>query len=152
MQITTKCEIFYLLMETEVFLLLFNCSEEGRPPSVTEKSQSASSSPQGPRRNWASPSHSIHGSEPHRKHSELFRRTSTASGTKTQDCIYLYNCTQLSFFSCPQFFVQHFSPQTKAFFCIPQSILLLELERPVLSVVSLIDDQSRQRASLRVYH
>ncbi|XP_026127648.1 1-phosphatidylinositol 3-phosphate 5-kinase-like isoform X1 [Carassius auratus] len=53
--------------------------EEGRPPSVTEKSQSASSSPQGPRRNWASPSHSIHGSEPHRKHSELFRRTSTAS-------------------------------------------------------------------------
>ncbi|XP_067300123.1 1-phosphatidylinositol 3-phosphate 5-kinase isoform X7 [Pseudorasbora parva] len=53
--------------------------EEGRPPSVAEKSQSASSSPQGPRRNWSSPSHSIHGSETHRKHSELFRRTSTAS-------------------------------------------------------------------------
>ncbi|XP_048049810.1 1-phosphatidylinositol 3-phosphate 5-kinase isoform X3 [Megalobrama amblycephala] len=53
--------------------------EEGRPPSVTEKSQSASSSPQGPRRNWSSPSHSIHGSETHRKHSELLRRTSTAS-------------------------------------------------------------------------
>lgn len=53
--------------------------EEGRPPSVTEKSQSASSSPQGPRRSWASPSPSIHGSEPHRKHSELLRRTSTAS-------------------------------------------------------------------------
>ncbi|XP_026127651.1 1-phosphatidylinositol 3-phosphate 5-kinase-like isoform X4 [Carassius auratus] len=62
------------------FVSLFRFSkEEGRPPSVTEKSQSASSSPQGPRRNWASPSHSIHGSEPHRKHSELFRRTSTAS-------------------------------------------------------------------------
>uniref|UniRef100_A0A8C2A1P4 1-phosphatidylinositol 3-phosphate 5-kinase n=1 Tax=Cyprinus carpio TaxID=7962 RepID=A0A8C2A1P4_CYPCA len=33
----------------------------------------------GPRRNWSSPSHSIHGSETHRKHSELLRRTSTAS-------------------------------------------------------------------------
>ncbi|XP_051564156.1 1-phosphatidylinositol 3-phosphate 5-kinase-like isoform X2 [Myxocyprinus asiaticus] len=53
--------------------------EEGRPASVTEKSQSASSSPQGPRRNWSSPSHSIHGPETHRKHSELLRRTSTAS-------------------------------------------------------------------------
>ncbi|XDV30332.1 hypothetical protein PO909_033271 [Leuciscus waleckii] len=53
--------------------------EEGRPPSVTEKSQSASSSPQGPRHNWSSPSHSIHGSETHRKHPELLRRTSTAS-------------------------------------------------------------------------
>ncbi|RXN28954.1 1-phosphatidylinositol 3-phosphate 5-kinase isoform X1 [Labeo rohita] len=53
--------------------------EEGRPPSATEKSQSASSSPQGPRRNWTSPSHSIHGSETHRKHSDLLRRTSTAS-------------------------------------------------------------------------
>uniref|UniRef100_A0A8C1KBW0 1-phosphatidylinositol 3-phosphate 5-kinase n=1 Tax=Cyprinus carpio TaxID=7962 RepID=A0A8C1KBW0_CYPCA len=62
------------------FVSLFRFSkEEGRPPSVTEKSQSASSSPQGPRRNWASPSHSVHGSEPHRKHSELLRRTSTAS-------------------------------------------------------------------------
>uniref|UniRef100_A0A673G5R5 1-phosphatidylinositol 3-phosphate 5-kinase n=1 Tax=Sinocyclocheilus rhinocerous TaxID=307959 RepID=A0A673G5R5_9TELE len=62
------------------FVSLFRFSkEEGRAPSVTEKSQSASSSPQGPRRNWASPSHSIHGSEPHRKHSELLRRTSTAS-------------------------------------------------------------------------
>uniref|UniRef100_A0A8C2KMX6 1-phosphatidylinositol 3-phosphate 5-kinase n=1 Tax=Cyprinus carpio TaxID=7962 RepID=A0A8C2KMX6_CYPCA len=40
---------------------------------------SPSSSPQGPRRNWSSPSHSIHGSETHRKHSELLRRTSTAS-------------------------------------------------------------------------
>uniref|UniRef100_A0A672SRW0 1-phosphatidylinositol-3-phosphate 5-kinase n=1 Tax=Sinocyclocheilus grahami TaxID=75366 RepID=A0A672SRW0_SINGR len=55
------------------FVSLFRFSK------VTEKSQSASSSPQGPRRNWASPSHSIHGSEPHRKHSELLRRTSTAS-------------------------------------------------------------------------
>ncbi|XP_073711341.1 1-phosphatidylinositol 3-phosphate 5-kinase isoform X5 [Misgurnus anguillicaudatus] len=53
--------------------------EEGRPPSIAEKSHSASSSPQGQRRNWSSPSHSIHGSEPHRKHSELLRRTSTAS-------------------------------------------------------------------------
>ncbi|XP_051998627.1 1-phosphatidylinositol 3-phosphate 5-kinase-like isoform X2 [Xyrauchen texanus] len=53
--------------------------EEGRPDSVTEKSQSASSSPQGPRRNWSSPSHSIHGTETQRKHSELLRRTSTAS-------------------------------------------------------------------------
>uniref|UniRef100_A0A673G7D4 1-phosphatidylinositol 3-phosphate 5-kinase n=1 Tax=Sinocyclocheilus rhinocerous TaxID=307959 RepID=A0A673G7D4_9TELE len=60
------------------FVSLFRF-KEGRAPSVTEKSQSASSSPQGPRRNWASPSHSIHGSEPHRKHSELLRRTSTAS-------------------------------------------------------------------------
>uniref|UniRef100_A0A8C2JI73 1-phosphatidylinositol 3-phosphate 5-kinase n=1 Tax=Cyprinus carpio TaxID=7962 RepID=A0A8C2JI73_CYPCA len=33
----------------------------------------------GPRHNWASPSHSVRGSEPHRKHSELLRRTSTAS-------------------------------------------------------------------------
>uniref|UniRef100_A0A8C1IR78 1-phosphatidylinositol 3-phosphate 5-kinase n=1 Tax=Cyprinus carpio TaxID=7962 RepID=A0A8C1IR78_CYPCA len=33
----------------------------------------------GPRHNWSSPSHSIHGSETHRKHSELLRRTSTAS-------------------------------------------------------------------------
>uniref|UniRef100_A0A671SYS0 1-phosphatidylinositol 3-phosphate 5-kinase n=1 Tax=Sinocyclocheilus anshuiensis TaxID=1608454 RepID=A0A671SYS0_9TELE len=65
------------------FVSLFRFSkEEGRPPSVMEKSQSASSSPQGPRRNWASPSHSIHGSETHRKHSELLKRTSTASGTK----------------------------------------------------------------------
>uniref|UniRef100_A0A8C2A1F5 1-phosphatidylinositol 3-phosphate 5-kinase n=1 Tax=Cyprinus carpio TaxID=7962 RepID=A0A8C2A1F5_CYPCA len=62
------------------FVSLFRFSkEEGRPPSVMEKSQSASSSPQGPRRNWSSPSHSIHGSETHRKHSELLRRTSTAS-------------------------------------------------------------------------
>uniref|UniRef100_A0A8C2JHD7 1-phosphatidylinositol 3-phosphate 5-kinase n=1 Tax=Cyprinus carpio TaxID=7962 RepID=A0A8C2JHD7_CYPCA len=62
------------------FVSLFRFSkEEGRPPSVTEKSQSASSSPQGPRHNWASPSHSVRGSEPHRKHSELLRRTSTAS-------------------------------------------------------------------------
>uniref|UniRef100_A0A671SYA8 1-phosphatidylinositol 3-phosphate 5-kinase n=1 Tax=Sinocyclocheilus anshuiensis TaxID=1608454 RepID=A0A671SYA8_9TELE len=62
------------------FVSLFRFSkEEGRPPSVMEKSQSASSSPQGPRRNWASPSHSIHGSETHRKHSELLKRTSTAS-------------------------------------------------------------------------
>ncbi|TRY88213.1 hypothetical protein DNTS_026902 [Danionella cerebrum] len=53
--------------------------EEGRPPSVTEKSQSASSSPQGSRHNWSSPSHSMHGSETHRKNSELLRRTSTAS-------------------------------------------------------------------------
>uniref|UniRef100_A0A673GWK5 1-phosphatidylinositol 3-phosphate 5-kinase n=1 Tax=Sinocyclocheilus rhinocerous TaxID=307959 RepID=A0A673GWK5_9TELE len=60
------------------FVSLFRF-KEGRPPSVMEKSQSASSSPQGPRRNWASPSHSIHGSETHRKHSELLRRTSTAS-------------------------------------------------------------------------
>uniref|UniRef100_A0A8C1Q8H5 1-phosphatidylinositol 3-phosphate 5-kinase n=1 Tax=Cyprinus carpio TaxID=7962 RepID=A0A8C1Q8H5_CYPCA len=62
------------------FVSLFRFSkEEGRPPSVMEKSQSASSSPQGPRHNWSSPSHSIHGSETHRKHSELLRRTSTAS-------------------------------------------------------------------------
>ncbi len=78
-----KCSTFWW---RQSFSVGFNCSEEGRPPSVIEKSQSASSSPQGPRRNWASPSHSIHGSEPHRKHSELLRRTSTASGTKTQDC------------------------------------------------------------------
>lgn len=76
------------------FSVGFNCSEEGRPPSVTEKSQSASSSPQGPRRNWSSPSHSIHGSETHRKHSELLRRTSTASGTKHN---FTYTCTHLSF-------------------------------------------------------
>uniref|UniRef100_A0A671SYU1 1-phosphatidylinositol 3-phosphate 5-kinase n=1 Tax=Sinocyclocheilus anshuiensis TaxID=1608454 RepID=A0A671SYU1_9TELE len=55
------------------FVSLFRFSK------VMEKSQSASSSPQGPRRNWASPSHSIHGSETHRKHSELLKRTSTAS-------------------------------------------------------------------------
>uniref|UniRef100_A0A8C2A1Z3 1-phosphatidylinositol 3-phosphate 5-kinase n=1 Tax=Cyprinus carpio TaxID=7962 RepID=A0A8C2A1Z3_CYPCA len=55
------------------FVSLFRFSK------VMEKSQSASSSPQGPRRNWSSPSHSIHGSETHRKHSELLRRTSTAS-------------------------------------------------------------------------
>uniref|UniRef100_A0A8C1C4L2 1-phosphatidylinositol 3-phosphate 5-kinase n=1 Tax=Cyprinus carpio carpio TaxID=630221 RepID=A0A8C1C4L2_CYPCA len=55
------------------FVSLFRFSK------VMEKSQSASSSPQGPRHNWSSPSHSIHGSETHRKHSELLRRTSTAS-------------------------------------------------------------------------
>ncbi len=82
-----KCSTFSW---RQSFSVGFNCSEEGRPSSVTEKSQSASSSPQGPRRSWASPSHSIHGSEPHRKHSELPRRTSTASGTKTQDRI--HNC------------------------------------------------------------
>ncbi|XP_056611388.1 1-phosphatidylinositol 3-phosphate 5-kinase isoform X3 [Triplophysa dalaica] len=53
--------------------------EEGRPPSIAEKSQSASSSPQEQRRNWSSPSHSIHGTETQRKHSDFFRRTSTAS-------------------------------------------------------------------------
>ncbi|KAI7808726.1 putative 1-phosphatidylinositol 3-phosphate 5-kinase [Triplophysa rosa] len=61
-----------------VSLFRFN-KEEGRPPSIAEKSQSASSSPQGQRRNWSSPSHSIQGTETNRKHSELFRRTSTAS-------------------------------------------------------------------------
>lgn len=87
------------------FSVGFNCSEEGRPPSVTEKSQSASSSPQGPRRNWSSPSHSIHGSETHRKHSELLRRTSTASGTKTQ--LYIYLCLHIHIPICESVHYYH---------------------------------------------
>ncbi|XP_035378715.1 1-phosphatidylinositol 3-phosphate 5-kinase isoform X3 [Electrophorus electricus] len=53
--------------------------EEGRPPSATEKTESASPSPQRERRNWPSPTLSAHGSAAHRKHSDLVRRPSTAS-------------------------------------------------------------------------
>ncbi|XP_060785498.1 1-phosphatidylinositol 3-phosphate 5-kinase isoform X2 [Neoarius graeffei] len=53
--------------------------EEGRPPSAAEKPQSAAPSPQGGRRSWGSSSLSTHGSGAHRKHSDLVRRTSTAS-------------------------------------------------------------------------
>ncbi|XP_026803803.1 1-phosphatidylinositol 3-phosphate 5-kinase isoform X17 [Pangasianodon hypophthalmus] len=61
-----------------VSLFRFN-KEEGRPPSAVEKPESAAPSPQGERRSWASSSLSTHGSGTHRKHSELVRRTSTAS-------------------------------------------------------------------------
>uniref|UniRef100_A0A8B9J9L1 1-phosphatidylinositol 3-phosphate 5-kinase n=1 Tax=Astyanax mexicanus TaxID=7994 RepID=A0A8B9J9L1_ASTMX len=55
--------------------------DDGRPSSsTTEKSASAAASPQGERRNWSSPSLSApHSSTTHRKHSDLVRRTSTAS-------------------------------------------------------------------------
>ncbi|KAM9486058.1 1-phosphatidylinositol 3-phosphate 5-kinase isoform 6-T6 [Clarias gariepinus] len=53
--------------------------EEGRPPSAAEKSESAAPSPQGERRTWASSSLNTHGTGTHRKHSDLVRRTSTAS-------------------------------------------------------------------------
>uniref|UniRef100_A0A4W4E409 1-phosphatidylinositol 3-phosphate 5-kinase n=1 Tax=Electrophorus electricus TaxID=8005 RepID=A0A4W4E409_ELEEL len=61
-----------------VSLFRFN-REEGRPPSATEKTESASPSPQRERRNWPSPTLSAHGSAAHRKHSDLVRRPSTAS-------------------------------------------------------------------------
>ncbi|XP_049341277.1 1-phosphatidylinositol 3-phosphate 5-kinase isoform X8 [Astyanax mexicanus] len=55
--------------------------DDGRPSSsTTEKSASAAASPQGERRNWSSPSLSApHSSTTHRKHSDMVRRTSTAS-------------------------------------------------------------------------
>ncbi|XP_053536660.1 1-phosphatidylinositol 3-phosphate 5-kinase isoform X2 [Ictalurus punctatus] len=61
-----------------VSLFRFN-REEGRPPSAAEKPESAAPSPQGDRRSWAGSSLSTHGSGTHRKHSDLVRRTSTAS-------------------------------------------------------------------------
>ncbi|KAM9486061.1 1-phosphatidylinositol 3-phosphate 5-kinase isoform 9-T9 [Clarias gariepinus] len=61
-----------------VSLFRFN-REEGRPPSAAEKSESAAPSPQGERRTWASSSLNTHGTGTHRKHSDLVRRTSTAS-------------------------------------------------------------------------
>ncbi|KAK2850255.1 hypothetical protein Q7C36_009038 [Tachysurus vachellii] len=53
--------------------------EEGRQPSAAEKPESVAPSPQGERRSWASSSLSTHSSGTHRKHSDLVRRTSTAS-------------------------------------------------------------------------
>ncbi|KAI5106946.1 1-phosphatidylinositol 3-phosphate 5-kinase isoform X6, partial [Silurus meridionalis] len=53
--------------------------EDVRPPSAADKPESAAPSPQGERRSWASSSLSTHSSGTHRKHSELVRRTSTAS-------------------------------------------------------------------------
>ncbi|XP_031441107.1 1-phosphatidylinositol 3-phosphate 5-kinase isoform X3 [Clupea harengus] len=63
------------------FVSLFRFSkEDGRPPAEVEKSASASPSPQGERRKWTSPTHSLHSSGPHRKQlPELIRRTSSAS-------------------------------------------------------------------------
>lgn len=57
------------------------CTEEGRPPSVTEKPDVVLTSTTGERRSWTSPAHSIHSSGTHRKqHPDLLRRTSSASG------------------------------------------------------------------------
>ncbi|KAI5621362.1 1-phosphatidylinositol 3-phosphate 5-kinase isoform X5, partial [Silurus asotus] len=61
-----------------VSLFRFN-REDVRPPSAADKPESAAPSPQGERRSWASSSLSTHSSGTHRKHSELVRRTSTAS-------------------------------------------------------------------------
>ncbi|XP_017562008.1 1-phosphatidylinositol 3-phosphate 5-kinase isoform X4 [Pygocentrus nattereri] len=61
-----------------VSLFRFN-KDEGRPTSTAEKTESAEASPQGERRNWSSPTLSALGSATHRKHSDLIRRTSTAS-------------------------------------------------------------------------
>ncbi|GAA6093651.1 1-phosphatidylinositol 3-phosphate 5-kinase isoform X7 [Tachysurus ichikawai] len=61
-----------------VSLFRFN-KEEGRQPSAAEKPESVAPSPQGERRSWASSSLSTHSSGTHRKHSDLVRRTSTAS-------------------------------------------------------------------------
>ncbi|XP_066542383.1 1-phosphatidylinositol 3-phosphate 5-kinase isoform X9 [Hoplias malabaricus] len=52
---------------------------EGRPSSAAEKTESAAASPQVERRNWSSASLTVHVSATHRKHSDLVRRTSTAS-------------------------------------------------------------------------
>ncbi|KAG9348736.1 hypothetical protein JZ751_029053 [Albula glossodonta] len=64
------------------FVSLFRFSkDEGRPPSVVEKTEVAVTSPQRDRSSWSSPSHSLHSSGTHRKQHppELLRRTSTAS-------------------------------------------------------------------------
>ncbi|XP_028848292.1 1-phosphatidylinositol 3-phosphate 5-kinase isoform X2 [Denticeps clupeoides] len=63
-----------------VSLFRFN-KDEGRPSSVSEKTEAAAApSPKVERRNWPSPTHSLHGSGTHRKqHAELLRRTSSSS-------------------------------------------------------------------------
>ncbi|XP_062390318.1 1-phosphatidylinositol 3-phosphate 5-kinase isoform X4 [Sardina pilchardus] len=63
------------------FVSLFRFSKEDvRPPAVAEKSESASPSPQGERRKWSSPTHSIHSTGSLRKlNPELIRRTSSTS-------------------------------------------------------------------------
>ncbi|XP_048094772.1 1-phosphatidylinositol 3-phosphate 5-kinase isoform X2 [Alosa alosa] len=62
------------------FVSLFRFSKDVRPPAVAGKSESASPSPQGERRKWSSPTHSLHSTGSLRKpHPELIRRTSSTS-------------------------------------------------------------------------
>nr|XP_023661863.1 1-phosphatidylinositol 3-phosphate 5-kinase isoform X1 [Paramormyrops kingsleyae] len=63
------------------FVSLFRFSkDEARPPSAAEKMEVVVPSPKGERKNWPSPSHSLHAPATHRKPPpELLRRTSTAS-------------------------------------------------------------------------